>query len=48
MTHQVAQYRAAGMDALVAKPIQIGALFSAIEAALAQARDSAGEAKALG
>jgi signal transduction histidine kinase/CheY-like chemotaxis protein len=48
MTHQVAQYRAAGMDALVAKPIQIGALFSAIEAALAQARDGAGEVKALG
>jgi CheY-like chemotaxis protein len=48
MTHQVAQYKAAGMDALVAKPIHIGALFGAIEAALAQARDRADEVKALG
>jgi signal transduction histidine kinase/CheY-like chemotaxis protein len=35
MTHQVAEYLAAGMDAFVPKPIEVGALFAAMEAVLA-------------
>jgi CheY-like chemotaxis protein len=35
MTHQVSQYLAAGMDGFVAKPIEVGRLFEALEAALA-------------
>ena len=35
MPHQIVQYREAGMDGHVAKPIEIAALFAAIEAALA-------------
>jgi signal transduction histidine kinase/CheY-like chemotaxis protein len=35
MSHQVAEYRAAGMDAFVPKPIEIGVLFSAMNEALA-------------
>jgi signal transduction histidine kinase/CheY-like chemotaxis protein len=46
MTHQVAQYKAAGMDGLVAKPIQIADLFSAIETALTPVCDGADEAAA--
>jgi len=34
MSHQVAEYQAAGMDGFVAKPIEIAQLFGAIEAAL--------------
>ncbi|MGZ6048992.1 MAG: ATP-binding protein [Phenylobacterium sp.] len=34
MTHQVAEYEAAGMDAMVPKPIDITALFQAMERAL--------------
>jgi signal transduction histidine kinase/CheY-like chemotaxis protein len=34
MTHQVAEYRAAGMDGMVPKPIDIAALFAAMEQAL--------------
>jgi signal transduction histidine kinase/ActR/RegA family two-component response regulator len=34
MTHQVTEYEAAGMDGMVAKPIDIAALFNAIEEAL--------------
>ena len=34
MVHQVAEYSAAGMDGMVAKPIEIAALFAAMEAAL--------------
>jgi CheY-like chemotaxis protein/anti-sigma regulatory factor (Ser/Thr protein kinase) len=34
MTHQVAEYRAAGMDGHVAKPIDAARLFQALEAAL--------------
>jgi PAS domain S-box-containing protein len=34
MAHQVAEYRAAGMDDFVAKPIEIGRLFQALEAVL--------------
>jgi signal transduction histidine kinase/ActR/RegA family two-component response regulator len=35
MAHQVAEYRAAGMDGFVAKPIQVAALFAAMTEALA-------------
>jgi signal transduction histidine kinase/ActR/RegA family two-component response regulator len=34
MTHQVAEYGAAGMDGHVAKPIEVAKLFAALEAAL--------------
>ncbi|HUZ11686.1 MAG TPA: ATP-binding protein [Caulobacteraceae bacterium] len=34
MTHQLAEYAAAGMDGVVAKPIDLGALLSAMEQAL--------------
>ena len=34
MTHQVAEYEAAGMDSMVPKPIDIAALFQAMELAL--------------
>ena len=37
MTHQVAEYAAAGMDAVVAKPIDMADLFEAMELALTQA-----------
>jgi signal transduction histidine kinase/ActR/RegA family two-component response regulator len=37
MTHQVDEYRAAGMDGVIAKPIQADHLFAAIETALSQA-----------
>jgi PAS domain S-box-containing protein len=34
MSHQVAEYREAGMDGFVAKPIEVGRLFAALEAVL--------------
>ena len=34
MTHQVAEYEAAGMDSMAPKPIDIAALFAAMEQAL--------------
>ena len=34
MTHQLAEYRAAGMDGLVPKPIEVGVLFGAMQEAL--------------
>jgi two-component system, sensor histidine kinase len=34
MTHQLAEYEAAGMDGVVAKPVEIANLFQAMEAAL--------------
>jgi len=43
MAHQIAEYRAAGMDGFVAKPIDIEKLFTAIEAAL----DETGDAEAV-
>jgi len=36
MAHQVSEYAANGMDAFVAKPIEVGRLFAAMEAALAE------------
>jgi len=43
MTHQVAEYEAAGMDGVVAKPIEIAHLFKVMEQALVQADAAAGE-----
>jgi signal transduction histidine kinase/ActR/RegA family two-component response regulator len=40
MAHQIAEYRAAGMDGFVAKPIDVEKLFAAIEAALDQDGDA--------
>ena len=37
MTHQAEEYAAAGMDGLVAKPLQVGALLESMAAALSQA-----------
>jgi len=37
MTHQVAEYTAAGMDGVVSKPIEIATLFNAMERAVATA-----------
>ena len=41
MTHQTDAYRAAGMDRSVGKPIELQALISAIEACVAQSRETA-------
>ena len=41
MSHQVAEYTASGMDGFVAKPIEIGRLFAAIETALADSEAAA-------
>jgi PAS domain S-box-containing protein len=41
MAHQVAEYRAAGMDGLVAKPIATASLYQALEDVLAHAEDGA-------
>src|SRR6185312_836917 len=46
MAHQIAEYRAAGMDAVVAKPIDVTQLAAALERAIA-AREQA-ELKAVG
>jgi signal transduction histidine kinase/AmiR/NasT family two-component response regulator len=43
MTHQIADYIAAGMDGHVAKPIEASRLFEAIERALAQAETAKAE-----
>jgi CheY-like chemotaxis protein len=34
MSHQVAEYLAAGMDSVVTKPIEAGVLFEQLQAAL--------------
>jgi signal transduction histidine kinase/ActR/RegA family two-component response regulator len=41
MAHQTAEYRAAGMDAVIPKPIQREALVAALDAAVAAARKAA-------
>jgi len=40
MAHQIAEYRAAGMDGFVAKPIDVEKLFAAMEAAMDDAGDT--------
>jgi CheY-like chemotaxis protein len=40
MAHQVAEYRAAGMDDFVAKPIEVGQLYAALQRALDSASDT--------
>lgn len=37
MTHQIDEYRAAGMDGVVAKPIEVASLFEAMDTALTEA-----------
>jgi signal transduction histidine kinase/AmiR/NasT family two-component response regulator len=44
MTHQVAEYEAAGMDHLVPKPIDLTSLFAAMERALQQGSTEAAQA----
>jgi PAS domain S-box-containing protein len=44
MDHQVAEYRAAGMDDFVAKPIEAGRLYEAISAAVQRGQDAAAAA----
>jgi signal transduction histidine kinase len=39
MAHQLAEYRAAGMDGLIAKPIEVVQLFAALDEAMSQAPD---------
>jgi two-component system, sensor histidine kinase len=46
MAHQIAEYRAAGMDGHVAKPIEARRLFQALEAALGEDDAMASEASA--
>jgi CheY-like chemotaxis protein len=43
MTHHVAEYLAADMDGFVAKPIEVGQLFAAMERALDGAEHEAGQ-----
>jgi PAS domain S-box-containing protein len=46
MTHQVAEYRAAGMDAFVAKPIEVARLFAALQQVLSDPAEADGRATA--
>ncbi|WP_374469010.1 ATP-binding protein [Phenylobacterium sp.] len=48
MTHQLAEYRAAGMDDCVAKPIEVQRLYAAISEALAAEPDQAARRAAAG
>jgi PAS domain S-box-containing protein len=41
MAHQIAEYRAAGMDAIVSKPIDVGQLLSAMQEVLARSKAGA-------
>ncbi len=41
MAHQIAEYQAAGMDAVVTKPIEVGRLFEALQSALDKGRKDA-------
>ena len=41
MTHQVTEYQAAGMDGVVAKPVDMANLFQVMEQALAAAEEGA-------
>jgi CheY-like chemotaxis protein len=44
MDHQVAEYRGAGMDDFVAKPIEAARLYEAIQLAVETSQDAAAEA----
>ena len=46
MSHQIAEYLQSGMDAFVAKPIEAGRLFEALQSAVEARDDEAGEATA--
>ncbi|CAN5266855.1 hypothetical protein BH11PSE2_BH11PSE2_05560 [soil metagenome] len=46
MAHQVDEYRAVGMDGVVAKPIEIGRLFAAMQAVMADDATESAEAAA--
>jgi len=37
MTYQIDEYRAAGMDGVIAKPIEVASLFEAMDTALTEA-----------
>ncbi|HEY5008365.1 MAG TPA: response regulator, partial [Caulobacteraceae bacterium] len=41
MTHQLVEYQAAGMDGVVAKPVDVGDLFEVMQQALALANPAA-------
>ena len=44
MTHQVAEYEAAGMDHMVPKPIDVASLFATMELALQHGSGEAAQA----
>jgi PAS domain S-box-containing protein len=46
MSHQVAEYRAAGMDGFVAKPIEVGQLFATLQSVLESDPDAEASANA--
>jgi CheY-like chemotaxis protein len=46
MAHQIAEYRAAGMDAIVSKPIDVGQLLSAMQEVLARSKAGASDEEA--
>jgi signal transduction histidine kinase/ActR/RegA family two-component response regulator len=48
MTHQVQEYIAAGMDAVIAKPVQAPILFAALERAISDGADAPAQAQIVG